>query len=1124
MKVPTQLMPWPRVEGEPRLAGLSSFGFSGTNVHVILEEAPSPEMEAELGGVERPLQVLTLSAKTDQALQALAQSYYEYLSSEPQVKLEDLCFTANTGRTHFDQRLAVIGDNVAQVKDSLKTFSQGEKEIPYLVAARINDQEDGIAFLFTGQGSQYVGMGRELYETQITFKNTLDQCAQILDQYLDIPLLQILYPGTEASLLHETIYTQSAVFALEYSLAQLWISWGIQPALLMGHSVGEYVAACIAGVFSLEDGLKLIAHRARLMQSLPSDGVMISVLADPETVEAALSGYPDQVSIAAYNGPESVVFSGERWAVGSIVTDLENKGIKVKPLEVSQAFHSPLMEPILEKFAAITQQIQLSAPQIPVISNLSGTFAGDEITTPEYWVNHVRQPVKFAQGMQTLADQGVEVYLEIGPKPILLGMGRQCLEDDQGLWLPSLRQGQSDWAQILQSLARLYVRGIPVDWAAFDRDYSRHKISDLPTYPFQRERFWVDPDSQAQTLDFPVAYRSNSHPLLGSRLPLPPPHKEIIFSSLLSSKHPRFLQDHRVYQQVVLPGTAFVEMALAAGQKVLKTEAFVLKDLVFKQALLLQEEFPQTVVVELNPEAKGLVFAIYSQLAREETEDHLPLQLHASGQIHRIQAVQPAPLELQQLQAQFQEHASGQDFYKSFSKESIEYGPAFQAVQQIWLSKGKALAQIQLPISLQSQRESFRLHPVTLDACWQVIRAAIHTQEIQSETFLPFAVNQLIRFQSLPVEVWGYVQIRAAEDITPQQQTITADITILDASGQVLAQVEGLTLKRINPATLFSSESLWKDWLYRVEWRPQVHFSSGETPLPSFLPSLERINSQLPQLIPAVDQAQTDFASYLQAFLHLEKLCLSFILQAFNQLGYQFDTGQTLSTQSLVEQLGVLPRYHRLCHRLLQILAEEGMLQACSNGEWQVLQSLNPDPDPQARLQDLLKSYPSAGAEIALLGRCAPQLAEVLRGTCDPTQLLFPEGDLSSATQLYQNSIGSQAMNSLVQQVILAALSQLPRHRGVRILEVGAGTGGTTAYLLPHLNPAQTQYLFTDIGTLFINRAQQKFQDYPFIRYQVLDLERDPTSQGYERHSHDLIVAANVVHATKDLRQSLSHC
>ncbi len=496
VRVPTQLTPWPTGE-KPRLAGVSSFGMSGTNAHIVLEEAPSAEPLP--ASVERPLHLLTLSAKTPEALKELASRYENYLTAHETVTLGDICFSANTGRSHFQHRLSAIASSPAQLYQQLAAFSTLQ-EVTEIVQGQVKDTiAPQIAFLFTGQGSQYVDMGRQLYETQPTFRQALDRCDEILRPYLEKPLLQVLYPAPgENSPLNQTAYTQPALFALEYALYQLWKSWGITPQVVMGHSVGEYVAATVAGVFSLEDGLKLIAARGRLMQALPTDGEMVALLASEAQVAQVIQPYLQEVSIAAINGPESVVISGKSQVVRLVVAQLEAMGIKATALQVSHAFHSPSMEPMLADFEQIAQEVTYSSPSIDLVSNITGQLIKGEIATPDYWLNHVRQPVRFAQGIETLDQQGYEIFVEIGPKPILLGMGRQCLPDAAAKdgqpslkWLPSLRPGQSDWQQILQSLAKLYVHGVAVNWTGFDQDYSRYRVL-LPTYPFQRQRYWVE--------------------------------------------------------------------------------------------------------------------------------------------------------------------------------------------------------------------------------------------------------------------------------------------------------------------------------------------------------------------------------------------------------------------------------------------------------------------------------------------------------------------------------------------------------------------------------------------------------------------------------------------------------
>ncbi|GFZ92562.1 type I polyketide synthase [Okeania sp. KiyG1] len=455
LQVSTQLTPW-QTNGKTRIAGVSSFGFSGTNAHVILEEAPV-KVKSQKSKVksqdelERLVHVLTLSAKTETALRDLVNSYQNYLKTHPELGVDDICYTANTGRAQFNHRLAIVTSQQQELVEKLRQYQQGEEGVGIYSGEFTDDTTvPKIAFLFTGQGSQYINMGRQLYDRATTFREAINQCEEILsrlDRLQETSLREILYPAdgsSNSSRLDQTAYTQPVLFAIEYALFKLWQSWGIKPDVLMGHSVGEYVAATVAGVWSLEEGLQLIAARGNLMQKLPAGGAMVSAIASESKVRETLQemALEEAVAIAAINGPESTVISGEVEAVGVIATRLESIGIKTKQLQVSHAFHSPLMEPMLAEFEAVASQITYHQPKIPIISNVTGVQADQSIATAKYWVRHVRQPVRFARGMKELHQQGYDTFLEIGPKPILVGMGRQCLPEEIGLWLPSLRPGK----------------------------------------------------------------------------------------------------------------------------------------------------------------------------------------------------------------------------------------------------------------------------------------------------------------------------------------------------------------------------------------------------------------------------------------------------------------------------------------------------------------------------------------------------------------------------------------------------------------------------------------------------------------------------------------------------------
>ncbi len=570
LKIPTQRQTWEipptfSTGDMPRFAGVSSFGFGGTNAHLVLEEMPKIDKTSEVFKTsevsveERPQHLFTLSAKSESALRELAQSYETYLKSHSEESLADICFTVNTGRSHFSHRLAMVTDSTVHLSKQLGAFREwgignggmaGKEENSHIDRGfrgmlKPNQKPKKIAFLFTGQGAQYVGMGQQLYQTQPIFRQMLERCQDIL-QHIPSPsidvsqksLLEIIgYLPAKVSrtqtaevdlpegedinyLLNETAYTQPALFAVEYALAELWKSWGIAPDIVMGHSVGEYVAACVAGVFSLEDGFKLIAARGRLMQTLCDKGEMLVLSVDETRATEIIEPFAQDVSIAAINGPKNVVISGKHEAIETIIATLSAEDIKTKRLPVSHAFHSHKMEPMLAEFERVAAEISYSTPQIPLCSNLTGQLATDEIATSAYWCRHVREPVRFAAGMETLYQQGSEIFLEIGPKPSLLSMGCQCLPEGVGTWLVSLRQESEDWQPLLQSLGELYVRGVPIDWSGFDKDYPRHRLL-LPTYPWQRLRYWVKTVQADNTPQINLGPQSESFELQSENVPEP---------------------------------------------------------------------------------------------------------------------------------------------------------------------------------------------------------------------------------------------------------------------------------------------------------------------------------------------------------------------------------------------------------------------------------------------------------------------------------------------------------------------------------------------------------------------------------------------------------------------------
>jgi acyl transferase domain-containing protein len=493
---------WTRQRGQ-RVAGVSSFGFSGTNAHVVVSDWQDQDLVSDMvlnPVAESGSHLLPLSARSSEALLALVYKYEHVFTLEPDLRLPDVAHTAGVGRSHFDYRLAVVASSVGEAKERLASFGRGEKG-PYVLSGRARRAgAPGVVFMFTGQGSQYPGMGLEFYETQPVFRRELDRCAGILNTRLAKPLLEVMFGGAgndrnSSQLLDETQYTQPALFALEYALAALWRSWGIEPVAVLGHSVGEYVAACVAGVFSLEDALPLVADRARLMQALPRNGSMAAVFASEDTVRAAITPHAGLVSIAAINSPQNTVISGNAKAIQAVLEQLREQGVHGTELAVSHAFHSPLIEPMLGEFAVCARNVPHKTPLVDLVLNGTGRVLDRKSPfDPDYWCRHARGAVRFAESVATLRERGMRVFLEIGPAPVLIGMARQCTGGSEVVCFASLRRDRTASSEMLSSLGALYALGLDPDWRAVEGGRTRNRLA-LPTYAFQRQRYWLNPGS-----------------------------------------------------------------------------------------------------------------------------------------------------------------------------------------------------------------------------------------------------------------------------------------------------------------------------------------------------------------------------------------------------------------------------------------------------------------------------------------------------------------------------------------------------------------------------------------------------------------------------------------------------
>ena len=1174
VKVTDQLLDWPRFDGRRCLAGVNSFGWSGTNAHLLVESYDTAETDldgsqklsfsgpartialhsqiTECSG-KRESRFLSLSAKSQKALIQTAFHYLSWLDEKTQTfpneltaagsVLADMAWTAGIGRSHFSHRAGLVFSNAAELRESLTDLAQSE----VLDDSPAKDRGKMVAFVFTGQASQWVGMSQALYEREPVFRSILDRCDQFVLKERGVSLLDVMFgEGETDGLLDEAAWTQPAIYSLQCALVALWESIGIKPNVVIGHSLGEIAAAQTAGAFTLEEGLRYASVRGTLMGSTRSDGAMVAFFASNSRVASVVnelnsSSVGPGLSVAVDNGLQQVV-SGAEKELNLLIEHFEAEGTKVVRLKRSPAYHSALVEPVLDDLETQINEIfpTPTPPSLPLISNITGQLLDKgEKMDAAYWRRHARNPVAFHKSIETLSEMGVDVVIEIGPHAVLGPVVSMNWPETASARTPEIihslvRPSKDAEEQTLDSsggfttaVAEAYEAGIDINFKGLFAGEIRRRIS-LPGYPFQRTQHWV-PISRHRR-------QAEGHPLLGVRHESP--RGEIMYETDIYASDPAWMLDHLVYEQVVAPGGLYGAMAVSAAFADGAGPAFV-EEMQMYSALMFEggqteEQTDSTgrklqLILDASDDNSSHRFEIFSKGVTEERWTR-----HAEG---RISSGNNHPDSLQSIDLDAIKadltRQSTDDFYEMRSADKIYLGPYYHTMKAVWAREGEAVGELVLQESVDSA--GMEMHPLLLDGCFQVLSMGRYLTGVEhGAVYMPFGWEQLWISGPMPDRVICHAVLRDYASVielekksaTPPE-VLTGDLKLYSTDGYQIGGLQGFTVKRATQTALLSANTRLEDLLYEVVWRKKT--LSNDRSAQDILTEPTVLAAQSQSLADHLAEEGVELSVRIAFLNELERLCRAYAFSALKRMGWRLKAGVEIQPESLRRQLKTVEEQDSLFRRILHMLSEAEILTQSGNnfiikvGEEDALPDENLTK-PESYCEQLTEKYPHGVSELRMLHRCGSALAEVLQGLVEPLSLLFPNDD-TGAAEYYLNSPFSLARNNMLGNVIAAAVSNLPEERRLRVLEVGAGTGASTEFILSNLPEGRFDFTFTDISAGFFVQAEKRFAKFDeFIDFKSLNIEVKPSDQGFEPHSYDLVIAANVLHATRDLAETLENC
>lgn len=1092
LRVPTEVEPFPGVDGQ-RIVGVNSFGFGGANAHVLITTAPEHTRKEHAIPSEKRGWPLVLSARSENALKVLAGKLGAWIDEHMKSNghsplLPDLAYTLGARRNHHPYRITLVAATTDEAIRELQAYAAGEEtqKVRFAFSPR-REHPARIGFVMSGQGPQWWGMGRELMRHEPVFRASMERCAAALAPWTSFSLLEELARDEADSQLSRTEVAQPAIFAMQVSLAELWKSWGIQPAAIVGHSVGEIAAACVAGVLPLEEAARVIALRSKFMEGCArGDGTMLAVGLNEEEARAVILRKDRTVTIAAFNGPRSLTLSGPRVSLEAIAAELEAEGVFARFVRVDHPFHHPFMQPAADSLTEALAGLEPQTETVPFFSTVTGGRCEGTSCDAAYWGRGIRQPVLFAPAINALAEFGVDEWLEISAHPALAISIGECLAQRGGAKAPvrSSTRREREHEAFLDTALDFHRASVDLDFAAM---VAARNLLSLPAYAWDKSRWWHEAADWREG-----RLGSGGRGMLDVRLPRAHP----TWMARLDNRQMSFLKDHKVETHVIFPAAGFVEMALEAGQQIFEGRPFVIEDFEIRRPLIVPEN-PTSLLVEISYDSDARTFSIQSRQGTAWSSHVVGSMRGERVESEFSHSARPVPERLDPFGVE--------EFYTHMADLGLRYGEEFRSVRELAAASGRSAGRVALSEASAKRAEEYPLHPVLLDGALHVFSAGNAILEGRKGRMkLPVRFSR-IHFQRSP----GSSCLVNAKVTQCNEELVEGDIAIYDEVGQPCVLVEGFRAISLAAARRSGAPGGVRDLIYHVEWERTP--ASGHRPFLAPVPLAELHAAAAASLEEVVALRGRE---KLEATLAAEDdLAAALVSDALRKMGAE----KSFSAESL----GVAPAMRASFERLAYHLVRRGLATG-GNGAWQTTPAFAAAADtaPEA-LHTFVSAHSGHLPEGLLCANTAAELGSILRGEKEAVQVLFGGSGAEILDQFYGDGLfASQWMNTIATALRLAA-NRLPEGRGLRILEVGAGTGGLAAHVLPLLERGVHAYTFSDVSPGFFSPAAQKLATFPEVEFKVLDLEKPGTAQDFEAGAYDFIVGTNVIHAVSDVRAAL---